>query len=495
LPVFGLIAAPFSEPILVFNILVVILTWCTAFGGWWLARTWGVSMGWAVAAGTALAFSPCRTAFFTFGHINLVSVLTFVPALYYLVQVTHPATRRYQRLAALALFGFWGVVTVLFDWVPAALLLFLGFWTLALQGLQPPMRQRPFLTLSLLIGLVLGIHFYCLLAVDTTIGLYEIRQNTARISHLFTPSVLLAAYDATFWSDWNLRWFESWWLANRIIFIGFSLAGLLFAVVGWQITTGFRRLHKPRNAYRQVVGVLGCAAILCCFPVVFLPDFFGGGKPIEFFLPSAILHAIPVLEYHRCPSRIGIIIPFLATLWVGLTVRQKLLNGILGWLLTFGISIEYLPKPLATITYEPNQAVWWKLAERPGGKLLNLPVFWRDGTRTIGHYWSAPILYQPVHQQTLICGYQSRVADSVFTAFGQSPVLRQVLAHQQHDTSTAGFSAADQQAFEHWARPTVVLMDTGLFNQRNTQWWLQNWNFTGWKEHPVNPPYRLWIKE
>jgi hypothetical protein len=400
---------------------------------------------------------------------------------------------RRHKLAAVALFGIWGLATALFDWVPAALLLFLGFWAVVIQALLGSYHRHRFRTALLLVGMAAAIHFHCLRSPSMREPLKEIRNSTARVSHLFTPSVLLEVYDTPFWSDWNAWWFDGWWLANRIIFIGFTLSALLVAVVGWKFLTGFQ-LQKPPAANRRAIGILGCAAVLCCFPVIFLPGFTGDGKPFECYLPTALLHALPVLNYHRCPSRIAILIPFLATIWLGLSIRNNWLRTVLGGFVLAGISIEYLPKPLSTIPYEPKQTVWRELAQRPEGRLLNLPVFWRDGTRTVGTYWSAPLLYQPVHQQTLICGYQSRVANATFEAFRQAPVLKHILAHQQHDTSTAYFDTAEQQMFEHWAQPTAVLIDTSLFKERNTRWWLHHWNSTGWIESPVNPPYRLWTK-
>jgi hypothetical protein len=148
-------------------------------------------------------------------------------------------------------------------------------------------------------------------------------------------------------------------------------------------------------------------------------------------LPQALLRYLPIFGNARMSGRAIVIVYLAIAMLAAFAVADwratKRISGASLLALATLILVDYLPAPYATTRLE-SPTVYRVLGQRPeAGTLLELPVGWRDGFRTRGHFDERVLGYQTIHGRPIIGGSVSRLSRTVAEQYEADPLLRTLL--------------------------------------------------------------------
>ena len=307
------------DPVLSFNLSILLSTLLIGLFGWLLARSWGADIYGALFSALALAWLPSRTAHLI-QHYQIANCWALIAALWLCIEYLKKKKRRYflgfaaALLAAAfqspfqAIFVATGVITTAFiiraDWRRTAMLLLLVITVIALYG----------------------------------------------------TFVLTAPGDA---GSPVMHWREAiYWSAEPQSFILPSPFGLLGEVIGLK-----QRASWMPNTYEGVVtpGLVLLAAftvivwkkkrwrfaavVLGLFLLSLGPELRVFGRPLGIPLPFRLLQSVPVLNGIRAPSRFAILGGVLTAVGAGMAVSmmKEKVRTLFMFLLLFEMTVMTLP--------------------------------------------------------------------------------------------------------------------------------------------------------
>ena len=331
-----------ADPVLSFNLSLLLGTLLTGLFGWYLARSWGADRYGALFTALALVWLPSRTAHLL-QHYQLANCWALIAALWLCREYLRNKKRRYYL-------GF------------AAAMLAAAF-------------QSPFHAIFAGIGVIATA--------------FITRANWKRTSMLvllvIVVMVLYGAFVITSPGDAGspaMHWREAiYWSAEPQSFILPSPFGLLGEVTGLQ-----QRASWMPNTYEGVVtpGLVILAAfaiivwkkkrwrfaavVLGLFLLSLGPELRIFGRPLGIPLPFRLMQGIPVLNGIRAPSRFAILGGVLAAVGAGMafSMMKERLRALFMFLLLSEMTVLTLPLLSAEIPEECYGI-------SPGSTVLEIP--------------------------------------------------------------------------------------------------------------------------
>jgi hypothetical protein len=385
----AIMAAPLTwigtDPVLVYNLLVLAGFALSGFAMAWVVSTWTGSRGSGIVAGLAYAFNAHTLV--RFGHLQALHVQYLPLALYALHHTIQTPTGKWIALLALALVA--QALTSNYLLVMAAVA------TVAAVAVRPDAwRPRPVLALlaaALGGALVLAPFLYQYWLVHTRQGLVRSFGE-------------VAAYSAT-WRDWLAtggRLHYEWWSHRYIpdstssLFPGVTVT--LLALVAVVRGDAWR---DPRARMALAIGVAGTALA------------FGANLPGYRWLYDSV----PLLQGIRAVSRFGWLglfaLPILAGFAVANWTRRlsTIPAAVLVTVVGTAVTIESLRAPMGFTLYDGIPRIYDRVAAMPDIVLAEMPFPPRGAIQDNG----PSVLYSAWHLKPLLNGYSGFTPASYVT--------------------------------------------------------------------------------
>jgi hypothetical protein len=149
-----------------------------------------------------------------------------------------------------------------------------------------------------------------------------------------------------------------------------------------------------------------------------------GGVNTGLLFPQQFLRYVPVLANARIPGRalivVSLAVAILAACWAA-SRRPRIVYA-----LAAVIAAEQLATPFPLAAMEVPH-VYYVLATRDPGTVLELPFGYRDGFGLRGAFDDARMLYQTVHRHPMAGGFVARLSPRIEAYYQQRPVLAGLL--------------------------------------------------------------------
>ena len=185
-------------------------------------------------------------------------------------------------------------------------------------------------------------------------------------------------------------------------------------------------------------------------------------------MPWAFLRYLPIVGAARSPTRF--VIPMLMIVSVVFAwaldkiATRRSTMAVVASLLAF----ELLPIPRPIVPVHVPE-VYSRIAADPADvSVLEIPFGVRDGTRSIGRFNTAVLLYQTEHQKALVNGYLSRLPRRVYERIRDDPFLGPLAVLSEGgvlDDDALAVAAAAWPAFARSANVKYVVLDTSTASQ------------------------------
>ncbi|MDP8233899.1 MAG: hypothetical protein P9M06_03750 [Candidatus Saelkia tenebricola] len=175
------------------------------------------------------------------------------------------------------------------------------------------------------------------------------------------------------------------------------------------------------------------AFLIVCFFMFSMPVVSFAGKNL-FALPSAIFHFIPFLNNYRAPTRwvvmIMLLLPVLSSLFIKRYILRRLSKNLHFYFITvlfLLVFIEYNQKTYSVESMQSVPKVYYELALRENGVLLEIPLGFRDGFGRVGTEETRQMFYQTIHHKKILSGMVSRFNKRKFEFFLNNPVILKLI--------------------------------------------------------------------
>jgi hypothetical protein len=148
------------------------------------------------------------------------------------------------------------------------------------------------------------------------------------------------------------------------------------------------------------------------------------------YLPTALLHLVPLVNHARVPARFSIMVMLLAPILAMVAIEKKIFvrlgsskRALLVAVLALGLVVDFRRADYFMTSSAQIPAVYRALAERPAGTLLEIPFGIRDGLRQAGAERTSAMWFQTVHHKKLVSGMVARLPTSTFDRFASEPMM------------------------------------------------------------------------
>jgi len=159
-------------------------------------------------------------------------------------------------------------------------------------------------------------------------------------------------------------------------------------------------------------------------------------------LPHSILLKIPVLGGARISGRFSVMLILSLAVLTGYACSalfrrvalsyRPVLTWIFASIIFIAVVFEYLTFPYPHLYRQSIPQVYYDISQEPGDfSILQIPMQFKSGGKTLAIGSSELDLCQIAHQKRLIGGYVARVPEQVMNYFSQVPLLRSLLDIQQ----------------------------------------------------------------
>ena len=469
-PVLSALNVPLRQPYHALNLGLLLSFVLSGVGGAWLAGRWVRQPLLCLLVGFAFAYSPMKLAHWPeHYHLLLTAAVPFFVAAYLgTLWFEEGHWPRLRSPWALAGAGGLLLLTLLSDYYTTAGLLYFAagyalWWRLRL-GRISWRRWQPWA--ALVAVLALG-HFasrtLALLGLDDHAGLYWSGDLSTYLVPPQHSRWLGTAATRAFWVSERLPVRNS---PENVSFLGYLLPLLLLATL-------VARARRPAALPPLPTVLRPWPALVLLFVVLPVPELRWAGHPL-LRLPTSLVHFVPFLNNIRCPTRLvllaTLLLPLLAALGLDQWLRPK--AAALRWglpaLLLAGVFIEYQVESYPLIRADSVPRAYQLAGQVPGPVLFPVPLGLSDGSRQVGTFSAAQLLYQTQHGKALRGAYLSRVPAATFTAFAHEPVLRTLLLAQRRPDSLAlvpGPTPAELAAFQRRYQRPVFVVEPAYYRQ------------------------------
>lgn len=223
------------------------------------------------------------------------------------------------------------------------------------------------------------------------------------------------------------------------------------------IAIAFWRRHPPPRVSLVLAIVLG---LLAMGPFLIVAH-----ANTHVPLPWWILRLLPILGAARSPTRFAIPMIMIVSVLFAWALDRIATRRSTVPLVAALLAFELLPIPRPIVPVRIPE-VYSRIAADPADvSVLEVPFGVRDGTRSIGRFNTAVLLYQTQHQKPLVNGYLSRLPRRVYDRVGDDPFLGPLSVLSDGGMLDDDALAAAADAWPAFARRTsvgYVVVDTSL---------------------------------
>lgn len=418
-PIPSLLAQLFRNTTTGLNIVLLLNTFLTAFGGYLFARLWIRSRWLAFTAGAFFAFWMGRSAHLWHGHANLMFT---APLPFALLAFHHAFPGLPERIE-----WKWSSIGAALNFL--VLTVACAFHDLVIGGYVA-------IYISLMATLVLYRHLifpmkwhwqvlilvsFMLLSDQLVQWLLKwgVSPNGAffysgSLLNLFYPHPVSMAWSSIVFPDGGAFKPVPGLDPGRVMFPGVAIWLLtLFAIVTARKLSG--SIRYPWLLVFMIMGIL------------YMMPLFRWNSTRWIYGPFALSHFVPMWNENRCPTRFADVIALLGPVWVLASVEtwpwwttfHKPAKAVMAVLLSALLLAEHYPRafPFADLRHGPK--IYETLASSPGNAVIFVPFGIIDGKKAFGQLWLEPFAFQPVYGRPMCNGLLSRIDAKTWKFFEQ----------------------------------------------------------------------------
>lgn len=183
------------------------------------------------------------------------------------------------------------------------------------------------------------------------------------------------------------------------------------------------------------------------------------GRQTPVMLPALAIRFVPIVANARIPGRAMVVVSLSLAMLAALGVAWLMAHGrrarTAAWALLILLAIECLPAPPPVYAVD-IPARFAALKNGRTGAVCELPLGIRDGFGETGHFDSAVLLHQTVHERPIVGGFVARLPGTAARQYAAMPVVGSLLR-----LSAGGRFEAEHTAMEP-RQASMALASAGI---------------------------------
>ena len=413
-----------GNTVLGMNLFIIINYLLSGLGGLLLSKKFIKNYGYCFIIGVLFAFSSYKMSRLE-EHHNLI-LTGFVP---FVLLFYFKFRNRYSLSSGLGLISCL-IITLFSDYIlTITCLLFVSIhliWSIIHAPVIRLLKKHPWKSIGGISVIIIVLH-------NVTVALRAIHINdnsglwwSGDLSSFFVPfhNLIFSGWSVI---PWHKEVIGGQYGLESTMFLGYTLIVLLIvSVLFRKKSTNFSEKQKPFAVSYSSLLLPLIILFLLALPQIKLLNY------RLLYSPTAIFHFIPLINNHRCPTRIIHLIYLL----LGIITFYNLENGklanhlkkpIVTGLIGLLIFIEGVPLPFEFQNRSTSSPLYSELKNKPFGNALILPLGIVDGYEPIGEFDINQLGNIPYHHKATFGGHLSRINEALKEKQLTSTFLKQVI--------------------------------------------------------------------